>query len=83
MTKYLWTGESEFCICRHHITDNGTLKWPVSITQPALVICSGARKVRAIRNCECDEFRPNKVRVTGEEGDMVAIEIQNVEVRKE
>jgi hypothetical protein len=55
--------------CIHNATSFGHLQRRIQ----------GAR----IRNCESDEFRPNKVRVIADEGDMVAIKIQNMEVRKE
>jgi hypothetical protein len=80
MTRFLWTGESEFCICGHHLTDHETSQWPVSITQPPMVICraSGGDKSHFIHTCHCDEFRP--YRIAGEE-DKEAIEKQCSEVK--
>jgi hypothetical protein len=40
MTRFLWTGESEYCICGHHVTDHETLQWPISLTERPVVICS-------------------------------------------
>jgi hypothetical protein len=31
MTKYLWTGESEYCICGHHVTDHEISQWLISL----------------------------------------------------
>jgi hypothetical protein len=45
MTKYLWTGESEYCICGYHVTDHETLQWPISLTERHVVICRGDNKV--------------------------------------
>lgn len=82
MTRFLWTGESEYCICGHHVTDHETSQWPVSIAQPPMVICSSTRKLRAIpiRNChcECDEFRP--YRIAREDDYDEAIQNHNTEV---
>ena len=76
MTRFLWTGESEYCVCGYHITDHETSQLPISIAQPPLVICRGARNVRAIGNCECDEFRPYRTRIATEEDyDVVEKEI--------
>jgi hypothetical protein len=71
MTRYLWTGESEYCICGHHVTDHETSQWPVSMTRSPMVICRGAWNVRAIANCKygCDEFRSCRIRTIGEDND--------------
>jgi hypothetical protein len=79
MTRFLWTGESEYCICGHHITDHETSQWPVYLTDPLIVICRGGDKSSGIHNCEYDEFR--QYRIAEEEGyDQEAIENQDSEV---
>jgi hypothetical protein len=88
MTKFLWTGESEFCICGHHPTDHETSQWFVSIiTEPPIVICKGGRgvgvdKSHVIRSCHCDEFRSYRRIVGKGEEAKQAIEKQNSEVIK-
>ena len=77
LPRYLWTGESEYCICGHHVTDHETLQWPILLTEPPIVICGGGDKSRIIHNCECGEFRPYRVGVEDE------VEKQNWEVIKE
>jgi hypothetical protein len=67
MTKFLWTGESEYCICGHHVTDRETSQWHVLLTERPIVICRGGDKARNVRACECDEFRP--YRILGKEDD--------------
>ena len=79
MTRFLWTVESEFCICGHHLTDHEASQWLISITQPSTVICRGrgGDKTRIIRGCHCDEFRP--YRIVGEDNEE-AVEKQHQEV---
>lgn len=78
MTRYLWTGESEFCICGHHVTDHETSQWLVSMVKPPTLVCRGGNRSHNVRNCECDEFRP--YRIVGKEEGEEAIEKQNPEV---
>jgi hypothetical protein len=82
MTRFLWTGESEFCMCGHHVTDHETSQWLVSIItqQPPIVTYRerGGDKSHIIRSCDCDEFRPYKI--VKKEDDEEAIENQNTEV---
>jgi hypothetical protein len=64
MTRYLWTGESEYCTCGHHITDHETLQWPIiMLTEHPVVICRGGnnRPELFIPTCHCDEFRPYRI----------------------
>ena len=70
MTRYLWTRESEYCICGHHLTDHETLQWPISLTENPVVICRGGNKTR-IRNCHCDKFRPYRTRIAREDEEEV------------
>ena len=72
MTRFLWTGKSEFCICGHHVTDHETLQWPISLTEHPIFICRGGN----IRSCQCDEFRPYLI-VVEDEG-LVENKIQEV-----
>jgi hypothetical protein len=60
MTKYLWTGELEFCVCGHHVTDHETSQMDmmcIALSAPPLVLCRGGDRSR-ICNCACEEFRP-------------------------
>lgn len=52
MTRYLWTGESEYCLCGHHLTEDETLQWAMSASP--IVICRWS--------WECEEFRPYRNR---------------------
>jgi hypothetical protein len=65
MTRYLWTGESEFCICGHRITDHETCQTFIAIAtqEPPTVSCGGGNKCRVTQDCkcECDEFRPYRI----------------------
>ena len=72
MTRYLWTGESEYYICGHRVTDHETSQSFIAIaTQgPPTVTCWGG-------NCHCDEFRP--YRMLGERDNEI-IEKQYLEV---
>ena len=82
MTKFLWTGESEFCICGHHLTDHETSQSLISIiTQSHIVICKGGDKSRLIWSCHCDEFRPH--RVVGEQEEVLENQNLHEEVIKE
>jgi len=97
MTRYLWTGESEYCTCGHHVTDHETCQSQSFIAiakqqqATTTVICRGGEgeeegkgngsKVRIIRGCHCDEFRPYRIATT--EDDNKVIEKQIWEVRKE
>ena len=71
-----------YCICGHHVTDHETLQSFIAIAtpeEPPTVTCRGGNKPHAIRNCECDEFRP--YRTVGEDNDYKeAIEKQIWEV---
>jgi hypothetical protein len=41
MTRFLWTGESDYYICGHHVTEHETLQWPIMLTERQIVICRG------------------------------------------
>ena len=48
MTKFLWTGESEFCICGHHITDHDShVNVVLTDDGPVFVTCNGTKKAIA------------------------------------
>jgi len=83
MTKFLWTGESEYCTCGHHVTDHETWQSFIAIAtqQPATttVTCRGGNKVGIIQGCHCDEFRPYRNRILDEDYNEV-IEKQYPEV---
>jgi hypothetical protein len=82
MTRYLWTGESEFCICGHHVTDHETLQWPISLTERPVVICRGGNnKVGIINSCDCNEFRPYRIATTEEVKQVIEkqyLEVKNI-----
>ena len=84
MTRYLWTGESEYCICAHHVTDHETCQSFIAIAtqEPPTVICRGkfGNKSHPISHCNCDEFRPYRIRILGEDDNEV-IEQQYSEVK--
>jgi hypothetical protein len=62
MTRFLWTGELEYCICGHHLTDHETLQWPISLTEGPIAICrGGVHKSTIIQSCHYDEFRPYRI----------------------
>ena len=84
MTRFLWTGESEYCICGHHLTDHETSQSFVAIAaqEPPTVTCIGGNKSHPIRNCECDEFRPFRV-VSQQDDDEDTNENRNSQVRTE
>jgi hypothetical protein len=77
MAKFLWTGESEFCICGHHVTDHETLQWPISLTEHPVVICRGGNKAYIIQSCHCDEFRPYRI-AREDEKEVIENKIQEV-----
>jgi hypothetical protein len=88
MTHYIWTGESEYCTCGHHLTDHETLQWPISLTEHPIVICKGEARCafgssskRFLSGCHCDEFRPYRTRILGEDDNQV-IEKQTPEVTR-
>jgi hypothetical protein len=47
---------------------------------PPIVICRGGKKVRIIRGCHFDEFKPYRTRIVGEEDDEEIIENKMPEV---
>jgi hypothetical protein len=81
MTKFLWTGESEYCKCGHHVTEHETdiQASLLNVADPPTVYCRW--------DCQCGKFRP--YRTIGEEdndndsdNDKEVIEKQNWEVKK-
>jgi hypothetical protein len=55
MTKeYLWSGESAYCKCGHHITRHVTWTAIMDVEPTDSDICCTA-------NCPCQEFRPDHI----------------------
>jgi hypothetical protein len=50
MTKFLWTGESEYCLCGHHVTDH--------TTQIMTMAFDGRVSRCSNETCKCHEFKP-------------------------
>ncbi len=63
MSEYLWTGESAFCHCGHHIKDHTTWNF---ILDPVFV-CNGEDH-EGLRRCNCKGFVPYKVIEEEKEG---------------
>jgi hypothetical protein len=66
MTKYQWTGESEYCICSHHISKHCTVR-SLAVVFWVDDSASGCRYYKTVvndegeteyRRCKCKEFRP-------------------------
>jgi hypothetical protein len=74
LTKFLWTGESEYCICGHHLTEHETdiQASLINVADPSTVDCRW--------DCHSDELRPYRI-ATAEE-DKQVIEKQLWEVTK-
>jgi hypothetical protein len=77
MTRFLWTGESEFCICGHHITEHTTTTTTPTTTswlcglEPSLITCNGKDHKTGSssnwRSCKCDGFKPYRINQDPEE----------------
>lgn len=56
----LWSGESVFCVCGHHVENHrttvGTIFWPEGMCS----ICVFVDKNGVDVECDCREFRPYK-----------------------
>ena len=61
MTKFLWTGESEYCQCGHHITKHSTRNnwlniWESDVNEDEPnYLCYGSR------GCKCKKFIPYRL----------------------
>ena len=69
MTRFLWTGESEYCIYGHHITEHTTTSWLCGL-EPSLITCNGKdHKTGSSSNwsCKCDGFKPYRINQEAEE----------------
>jgi hypothetical protein len=58
VTRYLWTGESQYCLCGHHLTEHETAELSKCLLLPPeqpFVICRGGGYHY---NCACEEFKP-------------------------
>jgi hypothetical protein len=81
MTRFLGTGESEYCLCVHHLTELiMRLGNRLSLLQhrPAHSYLRGrsGNMSHPIRDCHCDEFR--SYRIVGEDEEVVANKIREV-----
>ncbi|MGA7368757.1 MAG: hypothetical protein WBX01_06470 [Nitrososphaeraceae archaeon] len=55
--EYLWTGESAYCKCGHHIIRHVNWEKLMEVEPDDPDICCTGDV-----NCPCDEFRPDKVK---------------------
>lgn len=58
--EWLWTGESVYCICTHHVEQHCTIhgKHGFAVT----IHCHGDNEL-----CSCEHFRAQRLRITNEE----------------
>ena len=65
MTEYLWTKESAWCLCGHHITDH-TASWLCGLETS--ITCNGKdHKTGSNWSCKCDGFKPYRINQEPEE----------------
>ena len=58
--EWLWTGESVYCICTHHVEQHCTIrdKYDFAVT----IHCHGDNEL-----CSCEHFRTQRLRIANEE----------------
>jgi hypothetical protein len=53
---WLWTGESVYCICTHHVAQHCTIRSEYNLA--VIIHCHGDNEL-----CSCEHFRPQMMRL--------------------